>query len=279
MPPVSRHEERRFWKDLCKLFNQLIEDVKNGGGILNGMSPEWRKFMQSDRVKQYLERTIGRMVRVQRKVSANSWREAAYQNTNGPELYKLISSEMKGPVGTRVWQLISENAAYIKTLPDQWAHFASEYAYREALKGKRPEEIEAEMRKIIPQHMTKNLKCIARTECAKANAAIVQARAEMCGIRCYIWRCVEDERSRDSHVQMDGILVFYDDPPSPEALFPSQGQRPYGNYHAGNTFNCRCFQEPVVDASFLPDIIRVHDHGRIVTMTRAQIEKKYGKIA
>ena len=35
MPPVSRHEERRFWKDLCKLFNKLIDDVKNGGGILN----------------------------------------------------------------------------------------------------------------------------------------------------------------------------------------------------------------------------------------------------
>ena len=276
MPEVSRHEERRFWKDLCKLFNQLIEDVKNGGGILTGMSPEYRKFMQSERVQQYLDRCIGRMVRMQRKVSANSWREAAYKAQAGPELYKAISAEMKGPVGTKVWELITENAAYIKTLPEEWAKFASQYAYREALKGRRPEDVEAEMRRIIPAHMTKNLKCIARTECAKANAAIVQARAEACGIRAYIWRSVKDERSRDAHAAMDGILCFYDDPPNPEAIF---GGRAYGNYHAGNTFNCRCWQQAVVDISFLPDIVRVHDHGSITTMTRAQIEKKFGKIA
>ena len=275
MPAVSRHEERRFWKDLCKLFNQLIEDVKNGSGLLNGVSQEVRQFMQSDQVKRYLDRVVGRMVRMQRKVSANSWREAAYKSQDGPELYKLISAEMKGPVGTRVWQLISENSAYIRTLPEQWAKFASEYAYRETLKGRRPEDVEAELRKIIPGHMVKNLKCIARTECSKANAAIVQARAEACGIRAYIWRSVKDERSRDAHRMMDGILVFYNDPPNPEAIF---GGRAYGNYHAGNTFNCRCWQEPVLDMAFLPNVVRVHDHGRITTMTKYALQDKYGKI-
>lgn len=275
MPAVSRHEERRFWKDLCKLFNQLIEDVKNGSGLLNGVSQEVRQFMQSDQVKRYLDRVVGRMVRMQRKVSANSWREAAYKSQDGPELYKLISAEMKGPVGTRVWQLISENSAYIRTLPEQWAKFASEYAYRETLKGRRPEDVEAELRKIIPGHMVKNLKCIARTECAKANAAIVQARAEACGIKAYFWRSVKDERSRDAHRMMDGILVFYNDPPNPEAIF---GGRAYGNYHAGNTFNCRCWQEPVLDMAFLPNVVRVHDHGRITTMTKYALQDKYGKI-
>ena len=275
MPAVSRHEERRFWKDLCKLFNQLIEDVKNGSGLLNGVSQEVRQFMQSDQVKRYLDRVVGRMVRMQRKVSANSWREAAYKSQDGPELYKLISAEMKGPVGTRVWQLISENSAYIRTLPEQWAKFASEYAYRETLKGRRPEDVEAELRKIIPGHMVKNLKCIARTECAKANAAIVQARAEACGIKAYFWRSVKDERSRDAHRMMDGILVFYNDPPNPEAIF---GGRAYGNYHAGNTFNCRCWQEPVLDMAFLPNVVRVHDHGRIITMTKYALQDKYGKI-
>lgn len=275
MPAVSRHEERRFWKDLCKLFNQLIEDVKNGSGLLNGVSQEVRQFMQSDQVKRYLDRVVGRMVRMQRKVSANSWREAAYKSQDGPELYKLISAEMKGPVGTRVWQLISENSAYIRTLPEQWAKFASEYAYRETLKGRRPEDVEAELRKIIPGHMVKNLKCIARTECAKANADIVQARAEACGIKAYFWRSVKDERSRDAHRMMDGILVFYNDPPNPEAIF---GGRAYGNYHAGNTFNCRCWQEPVLDMAFLPNVVRVHDHGRITTMTKYALQDKYGKI-
>ena len=128
----------------------------------------------------------------------------------------------------------------------------------------------------MPEHITKNLKCIARTECAKANAAIVQARAEALGIRAYIWHSVGDERTRDAHRAMNGILVFYDDPPNPEAMFGGNG---YGNYHAGNTFNCRCHQAPVVDISFLPDVVRVHSHGSITSMTKDQILKRYGKIA
>ena len=278
MPSVSKQEERRFWKDLCKLFNSLVDAVKERGtSALTEDGPEYRRFMNSDKISQFLNRIIGRMVRAQRKVSASSWREAAAKSSNGRELFELISGEMKGPVGTRVQQIIAENAAFIRTLPEEWAKYVTQYAAREALKGKRPEEVEAELRKIVPEHMQRNLKCIARTECAKANAAIVEARAEMCGIRAYIWRCVKDERSRDAHRGMDGILVFYDDPPNPEALFG--GAKPYGTYHAGNTFNCRCFQEPVVDISFLPDIVLVHDHGSIRRMTKKQIEKEFGRIA
>ena len=278
MPKVTGSDEKRFLRGLQRLFSRMIEDIRNGSGLIKGVDPTVRTFMQSDEVKKYLDRLVGNMVQTQRKISANSWREAAYKSGNGPELYRLIREEMKGPVGARVWELIAENAGYIKTLPEAWAAYANQYAFREALKGRRPEDVEAELRKVIPAHIGKNLKCIARTECAKANAAIVQSRAEWCGIRAYIWRCVTDERSRDSHIGMDGILVFYDDPPSPEALFPGSG-KPYGKYHAGNTFNCRCYQEPVVDNDFLPDLIRVHDHGEILTMTKAQLLKKYGNVA
>lgn len=277
MPAVQKSEERKFWKNLCKVFQNLIDDVKNGGGILNGNSSEWRKFMQSDEVDGFLKRIISKMVHTQRNTSATSWREAVSMSHNGRALAKLIRKEMSGPVGTMVAQLISENAAFIKTLPEEWAKYASQYAARMSLKGMRPEEVEAELRKVIPEHMQRNLKCIARTECAKANAAVVEARAAACGIKAYFWRCVKDERSRDSHIGMDGVLVFYDDPPNPEALFGTQ--KPYGNYHAGNTFNCRCYQEPVVDIEFLPDIIKVHDHGKIVTMTKKQVIDRWNKAA
>lgn len=194
------------------------------------------------------------------------------RGTQSKELYRLINNEMNGPVGGRVWELVSENVNFIKTIPDHWKQYAVEYAYRETFRGKRPEQIEEDLRKRLPEYCLKNLKCVARTESAKVNAEIVQARAEMCHISAYIWRCVEDERSRDSHIKMDGILVFYNDPPNPEALF---GGHSYGAYHAGNTFNCRCFQEPVVDVRFLPDNVRVHDHGQIIVMTKAQLIKRY----
>jgi len=276
MPAVRRSEERKFWKDLCGFFHGLIEDTKKGGGVLHGVSSETRQEMQSDKKKGILSRIIGRMVNRRRRDTKQDLQKAAQNTKKSREIYEFLKHEMQGPVGVRVAQLIAENSALIRTLPEEWAQYASQYAAREAMKGKRPEEIEAELRKVIPAHITKNLKCIARTECAKANAAIVQARAEACGIQAYIWQCVNDERSRTSHIMMDGVLVFYNDPPNPEKL---AGQKSYGNYHAGNTFNCRCFQEPVVDADFLPDEILVHDHGTLTKMTKRQIKKKYGKIA
>lgn len=276
-----------MWKSLRKLFQGLIDDTKKGGGVISNRG--FHNFMKSNAVSQFLNRVLSKMTHTIRVDTAGSWREAATKGNNGSKINGIIRNEMKGNVGFVVQNIISENAKYIKTLPDEWAVYASNYAAQMTMKGERPELVEAHLRKVVPEHMQKNLKTIARTECAKANAAIVQARAEMCGIRAYIWRSVKDERARPAHRAMDGIMVFFDDPPSPEALFPiptyfnQEGipyiPPPYGEYHAGNTFNCRCYMEPVVDISFLPDVIKVHDHGEIRKMTKAQIKREYGNIS
>ena len=42
MPGVSRQDELKFWRSLTKLFGGLIEDVRKGTGMLNGVSTETR---------------------------------------------------------------------------------------------------------------------------------------------------------------------------------------------------------------------------------------------
>jgi len=278
MPAYSKAEEARLYAGLRRLFIRFINGVKDG------MTPEEikdraRRFLDTEEHDAFIRSLVRRATQNIRKSSYRSWREAASKGSGGRELYQMVTNEMQGPLGNRVWEIIAENVAYIKTVPQEWADYIAKYAAREAMKGKRPETVEAEIRKVMPEHMTKNLKCIARTECAKANAAIEQARAEMCGIRCYIWRCVKDNRVRDAHEDMEGIIVFYDDPPNPEALFPEKGVQPYGKYHAGNTFNCRCYQEPVVDELFLPDVFTYHRYGSLYRTTKGQFLKKFGKIA
>ena len=272
MPPVRMSDERKFLDGLKKLFQGIINDAKRGLSF----DKKAQAFLESDEVDSYLRKLVTKMTKNLRVKSAASWREAASKGTNGRMIYNLMKNEMNGPVGARIWEIIENNVSYIKTLPLEWANYASNYAARETFRGKRPEAVEAALRKVIPEHMAKNLKCIARTECAKANAAIVQARAEMCGIQCYFWRCVMDNRSRDSHMHMDKVLVFYDDPPSPEALI---GKTSYGEYHAGNTFNCRCYQEVVVDVRFLPDTFKYYHFGTIQTTTRNAFLKKFGNVA
>jgi uncharacterized protein with gpF-like domain len=68
---------------------------------------------------------------------------------------------------------------------------------------------------------------------------------------------------------MDGVLVHWDDPPSPELLI---GEKSVGKYNAGDIWNCRCFAQPVIFLDYITFPAKVYCGGRIVTMTRSQFE-------
>ena len=166
MKEVPRSLEKSVYLSLRRLFFDIINHIRNG--IIKGDAG----ILKSEEVDRYLNNLMSRMVRRIRIDTARSWREAANKGSRGPLIYELMKHEMTGPVGQRVYEIIADNVQYIKTLPQEWGQFVTKYAARESLKGKRPDQIEAELRKIMPGHITKNLKCVVRTECAKANAAI-----------------------------------------------------------------------------------------------------------
>lgn len=272
---VRRSTEKRFLQSLLNIFRGVFEKARHGtAGEIEG---SLRGYGLTEKESRALYRAIETMAKTTRKETFRSWREAAVKSSRGKAMYQGLMKEMEGPVGRRFAEIVAENYHYIKTLPWSWAEYVAAYAQRETLKGRRPESIEAELRKIMPERIQRNLKCIVRTECAKANASLVEARAESLGVRAYIWRSANDERTRHAHHMMDGVMVFYDDPPNPEALFG--GGKPYGSYHAGNTFNCRCYMEPVVDISMLPDQVRLHYHGKVAFWSKNMIRQRFGKIA
>ena len=99
MPKVPRSEERRFFKGLQKVFQRLIDEVKQGTGIINGVNQKTRQFLQSPEVTEYLNKLVGRMASNIRVNSARSWQEAALKGSRGQEIYKLVKTELDGPVG------------------------------------------------------------------------------------------------------------------------------------------------------------------------------------
>ena len=259
---VPKVVERIFGQRLSQAFMRLMNRVKSGRVPVE---QAMREFVFSKEADEYIDSAIEKMIQEQRIGSARSWKEMARRRSAiGKEIYEYIQTEMQGSVGRRVAEMVSENSQYIKTLPAQWADYASKQAFRMTMEGKRPEEIEAELRKVIPEHMQKNLKTIARTESAKANAAIAQARAEDIGIPCYIWRTCKDERVRASHRRMEGVVCFWNNPPSPE------GQ---GFYHPGNIYNCRCYAEPILDSRDLPKSVKVWKNDEIQRTSKKAIMK------
>lgn len=260
---VPKKIEKIFGQRLGQAFQRLMNRVRNGK-----MSVEQalRDFVFSKEADDYIDSAINKMIEEQRVGSGKSWMDMARQRSEvGKEIYQYIKHEMDGSVGRRVAELVSDNSQYIKTLPSQWAEYASKYALQETIKGKRPEQIEAELRKVIPERMQKNLKTIARTESAKANAAIAQARAEDIGIPMYRWRTCKDERVRKSHQRMEGVVCFWINPPAPEGA---------DHYHPGGIYNCRCYAEPIISSRELPRTVKVWNGDRVMMMSKKNIMQK-----
>ena len=214
------------------------------------------------------------MVHRQYKRSSQSWREAARDRTYSHAIYRMLRYEMKGPVGAEVNRLVQRNATLIKSLPLHLAEEAAQYTYDRNLSGVRHERIAEELKEKFPELTKARANLIARTEAAKANATLTEVRSRMLGIPAYIWRTSRDERVRDSHRHMEGVIIFWDDPPDPEKLI---GKKSYGNYHAGNIFNDRCFAAPIIVIDDVKFPAKVWVGGGLVTMNRKQFEARLGR--
>ena len=102
----------------------------------------------------------------------------------------------------------------------------------------------------------RHARLIARDQTNKLNASITEATQRAAGIDRYIWRATPDGLTRDSHAEVDGLVVAWSSPPP--------GTGPYDEAaHAGMAIQCRCQAEAVIppglrldeaDTSPMPEI-------------------------
>jgi SPP1 gp7 family putative phage head morphogenesis protein len=129
------------------------------------------------------------------------------------------------------------------------------------------------MRTRWPELLRSRVKLIARTETAKASAALTRARCDDLSLDWVEWLTSEDARVRVSHKKMDKVLFRWSDMPDPEALV---GEKPGGHYGPGEVFNCRCSSAPLLSASDLSWPRRVYANGSIKQMTLQQFKALSG---
>lgn len=115
--------------------------------------------------------------------------------------------------------------------------------------GKRHEEISKELQNVY--NITKNrAKLIARDQVAKLNGDLTQMRQQSSGIEIYIWRAMQDERTRKTHAVLDGKYCRWDNPnvyaDSPDG--PWKPRSLIGGFigHPGDDYQCRCYAEPYI---------------------------------
>ncbi|WP_027633374.1 phage minor head protein [Clostridium hydrogeniformans] len=266
--PKRRIEEmyKRTLKQIASQIQVKLKDAKTIEEIL----VELKKAINSPEFSRYADRAAMKMVTSLFADAGHTWRQAARKNSKGKGIYEALKRELNGPIGGSINEQIRRNAHLIKSMPLSISKDITEHVSKEAFKGRRAEYIAEDLQKEIPTMFESKAKLIARTEVSKTSTALTKARCENMGIDWYIWRTSEDQRVRKSHYHMEGVIVNWNNPPSPEAL---NNEKNVGYYHAGNIYNCRCYPEAVIILDLIKWPSKVYYNGSIVRMTRKQFEE------
>ncbi len=267
--PVRRNTAR-YLHDLEAYVEEFIPWTIRGGVEPALVVPT----LQEELIREAAETIARRMVTGVAVANARSWRQAAHRSLQGRRIFEALKTEMQGPVGLRVNDLIERNARLIRSLPEDIAQRTARYIAREQQRGKRANAIAEALEKRVPEFTRNRVSLIARTEVSKAETALSQARAERLGVDWYEWATSEDQRVRASHRLLDQVLVRWADPPSPEQL---AGERStLGHYNPGGAPNCRCVALPLIALDEVRWPHKVYEHGRIEWMGRREFERWAG---
>lgn len=141
----------------------------------------------------------------------------------------------------------SQNAQLIKSLPHDELQRITAEIERGLQQGERFENISQTIQKsfgIIDRRAT----LIARDQTTKLNSSLTRLRQQEVGVTKFYWQTSGDERVRNSHALMDGLLCSWSDP----NIYYENGEsvaRPAGatKTFVGSDVNCRCIARPYLE--------------------------------
>lgn len=236
----SQSIESQFAKSLRKVgrvSGHLVDAHVDGHKITNEPAMQEALKSYSKTLEPWAMRQSGKMLE---KVSKSNRRS---YNTKAKQIGKNLKLQMAEPdVGGVAIALMREQVDLIKSIPLRAGIRAQKLAMKAALNGTRASEVAEELMKSTDVSESVAM-TIARTEVARSNASINQARATAVGSRQYRWRNSGDKAVRHSHKyykgkKLDGMVISWDSP-----LTLDDGM----TGHPGNFPNCRCYSESIFD--------------------------------
>lgn len=261
--------QRNYERGIRQVTSRVLLPPKPAETLQQWLTRLTQRAQQPD-IMQASRLLAERMVTNIRVVNARTWREAASRSSQAQRLHRLLQAEMQGATGAHVQRLIRENAKLISSVSLEAAETLVKEVTAAQQNGARPKTVAKMMRRRFPELLRSRTHLISRTETAKASTELTKARCDRLAIDWYQWESSKDQRTRESHLNMHGVIVSWAHPPSPEALV---GEKSYGNYAAGEIFNCRCTVIPILTLDDIKFPARVHWNGRIQRMTKQEFKR------
>lgn len=267
----QRNKIRTLTNELIKMCQKYITTPYRIPNLLKQIS----QTEQFDKFTQVLGARFVNEVNTWNRVAFANYLETGYAK-NAFFIYKGLSAdnELKSFLAKQA----EEKAKLFKSIPVELANTIVPKIEKLTVQGATPKTVAYELAKDIPSLLEYQVKTIARTETSKTSVAITGFKSKKNNIPCYQWKASGgrqgDGRTRSSHCKMSDVIIFWEDPPAPEDLFPIIGQNgqkyknTLGHYHAGCCPNCRCLASPVIFIDDLKFPVRVYTQGMIKTMTK-----------
>lgn len=268
--------ENRYKRKLSSYFKPLLDYVnkflsENMEDILKGDSKERFDSIPGD--------TYRRMVKnMESWISVNlpsiSDSDSDLENvvyagmkSTALELKGFQDKEFNKQLEKSINVSIKEQADWWESMSDSWADnnynlirsnasaFTSKIntiVEQAVVNGTSPSELKKEIQRATTGLSDAKCKLLARDQIGKLQGQISQAQMTEVGLEMYIWSTSGDERVRDSHREMEGLLCRWDDS---SVYSPDGGKtwidRPSGaiDMHPGQDIQCRC-----VALAYFPEI-------------------------
>lgn len=210
-----------YMPDISELPNASNNNIIFMG--LGKTANETMKFSEKE-----FQKIIEKGIHVNLPVSASWW--DGMKQSWAEDNYTLITSNAKNYISK------------INTLTEQ-----------AIINGLSPMKLKEEIKKATEGLSDKHCKLLARDQMGKLNGQITEAQMTEVGLNMYVWSTSYDDRVRDSHAIMEGLLCRWDDA---SVCSYDNGKtwvsRPGGaiDLHPGQDIQCRC-----VALAFYPELI------------------------
>lgn len=277
---LNKKAELQYSKELFNVSRQINKLIKTYTSKLKKKEKITQKDVvllrkalkeYSKKVKVWAGLPVNRLVYNVERQSLNMWKK------HSEEIAALMKKEVKKEeMKKALKENVKENVNLITSIPVKAAERVFDIVQRGIEESKRAEIVANEIETIGNTTRARTL-LIARTETSRMVTKMIETRAEAVGINWFVWHSVHDRKTRPGHRLLDGVLVKWSDPPSPEKL--AGEKRVYGNYLPGGIFNCRCWAAPLIRMSDVTWPARVYMGGKIKRMNKKQFlgltEDKY----
>jgi SPP1 gp7 family putative phage head morphogenesis protein len=258
--------ERKYQAELVRLVDAFFRDVDAEllgalPDIVNQHGIETKLDSWVDGIERAITRIslrAGVLTDQARQLSLNIGLETS--NFNQQQLKRIMRSTLGVDVlKAEPWlrgeidSFVAENVSLIKSIPDQALTTIEGMAQRGVRSGASAADIAKEIQERLG--VTKSrARLIASDQVGKLNGDLTKKRQTALGIETYYWQTSRDERVRESHKVMNGLLCRWDDPTliskDNGGTWIKRSSIGGDNGSPGYPVRCRCSADPNLEQVF-----------------------------